>query len=224
MNKFKLTQTELKIFACSLMLVDHIGLIFFPKLLIFRMIGRLSFPVFAWFFAKGYERTRNYQSYLLRLLGFGCLSQPLYSLMLNQSLFGSFNILISFAYNLMLFRVAHGYRQKKPLILIAGMLIESWLKLDYGWYGTAIILLMLSRLENTWKEKSFYPIWLTSWWTINIASFSISWYQPIAGLSSLIIDSADSENEKKPNLFKKLGFYVFYPAHIAGLLLVKGML
>ena len=36
----------LKILACALMVLDHIGFAFFPKIEILRTIGRLAFPIF----------------------------------------------------------------------------------------------------------------------------------------------------------------------------------
>lgn len=41
------------------MLLDHLGTIYFPDLIIFKIIGRLSFPLFAWGIAIGAERTKN---------------------------------------------------------------------------------------------------------------------------------------------------------------------
>jgi len=61
------------------MIIDHVGLIFFPHLLIFRIIGRLSFPLFAWGIANGAIHTKNPWKYLLRLFIFALISQyPFY--------------------------------------------------------------------------------------------------------------------------------------------------
>ena len=39
----------LKIIACITMLLDHMGFILFPEYPIFRIIGRIAFPIFAFF-------------------------------------------------------------------------------------------------------------------------------------------------------------------------------
>lgn len=57
------------------MIIDHIGLFFFPQFIIFRIIGRVSFPLFAWLIANGAYHTRNKDLYLKRLLILACLSQ-----------------------------------------------------------------------------------------------------------------------------------------------------
>ena len=49
------------------MAIDHTGALFFPQLLIFRIIGRLAFPMFAFFIAEGYTHTRSVKRYLTRL-------------------------------------------------------------------------------------------------------------------------------------------------------------
>ena len=42
-----------KIIAMVTMLIDHIGMILFPNIAILRIIGRLAFPIFAYFVAEG---------------------------------------------------------------------------------------------------------------------------------------------------------------------------
>ncbi|EQB85895.1 hypothetical protein M918_16975 [Clostridium sp. BL8] len=43
----------LKVLACVIMLIDHVGAIFFPKLWGLRVIGRLAFPIFSFFISRG---------------------------------------------------------------------------------------------------------------------------------------------------------------------------
>lgn len=53
------------------MVVDHVGVIFFPHTLLWRQIGRLSMPIFAYFIAEGCRYTRSPVGYLAKL--FACL-------------------------------------------------------------------------------------------------------------------------------------------------------
>ncbi|MFB2921097.1 TraX family protein [Aerosakkonema funiforme] len=48
-----MTAFQIKVLAALLMLVDHIGAIFFPKIFVLRIVGRLSFPLFAWLIGQG---------------------------------------------------------------------------------------------------------------------------------------------------------------------------
>ena len=49
----------LKILAMVTMLIDHVGYMFFPGQMIYRTIGRLAFPIFAYQIAIGYSKTSN---------------------------------------------------------------------------------------------------------------------------------------------------------------------
>ena len=64
-----LNRNVLKIIALITMLIDHIGLVFFPGIEIFRIIGRISFPIFAFMIAEGCEHTENKKKYFRCRLG-----------------------------------------------------------------------------------------------------------------------------------------------------------
>lgn len=66
-----LSSNVLKLIAAALMVIDHIGVIFFPYDLIWRYIGRISMPIFAYFIAEGCRYTRSPWGYLGKL--FACL-------------------------------------------------------------------------------------------------------------------------------------------------------
>lgn len=68
----------LKLIAIVTMLIDHAGAIFFPEMDIFRVIGRLAFPLFAYCICVGCAYTHDIRRYALRLLFFGIISQPFY--------------------------------------------------------------------------------------------------------------------------------------------------
>lgn len=67
------------------MVIDHIGMYFFPDILIFRVIGRLAFPIFAWLIANGAIHTKNINNYLVRLFLLACITQPIYYLVNLQN-------------------------------------------------------------------------------------------------------------------------------------------
>lgn len=57
------------------MVIDHIGLFFFPQFIALRIIGRIAFPLFAWLIANGAYHTSNLQKYLTRLFYLALISQ-----------------------------------------------------------------------------------------------------------------------------------------------------
>ena len=52
-----LSASSLKIMACVFMFIDHVGLEIFTQINILRVIGRLAYPIFAFFIAEGCKYT-----------------------------------------------------------------------------------------------------------------------------------------------------------------------
>ena len=89
-GRYGLSAAALKYLAALFMLVDHIGVVF-PTILsdmglpawtdlLPRLIGRLAFPIFAYFVAEGCRRTRFFSRYLIRLGLFALISQVPFTL------------------------------------------------------------------------------------------------------------------------------------------------
>ena len=89
-HRYGLSAAALKCLAALFMLVDHIGMVF-PTMLtelglptwadgLPRLIGRLAFPIFAYFEAEGCRRTRFFHRYLIRLGACALLSQAPFTL------------------------------------------------------------------------------------------------------------------------------------------------
>ena len=63
----RITKSELQIIAAITMVLDHLYLIF-PSVSILRIIGRLTFPIFAYCIAEGCKYSRDKTQYLFRIL------------------------------------------------------------------------------------------------------------------------------------------------------------
>lgn len=85
-NKIRvLSGAKLKYIAFLSMLIDHVNkALIYPNLNggilliisnLFDIIGRIAFPIFAFFLVEGFFRTRNRAKYLLYLLIFGVISE-----------------------------------------------------------------------------------------------------------------------------------------------------
>lgn len=57
------------------MLIDSIGIAFFPDLLILRLVGRLAFPIFAFCVAETVKKGENIDGFVNRLFTLALLSQ-----------------------------------------------------------------------------------------------------------------------------------------------------
>ena len=80
-----LTNYHLKLLAAATMVIDHVGVVFYPDNDWLRIVGRISFPLFVWLLVQGETHTRNVWQYGLRLAALGVLSQPLYQIVLDAN-------------------------------------------------------------------------------------------------------------------------------------------
>ena len=98
----------LKIIALVSMIIDHVGVAFFPDVRELRVLGRIAMPLYAWCLVVGSEYTHNALRYALRLFVLGVISQPLYIMVLGNS-WSELNILFLFCIGVL----GHRGHQKK---------------------------------------------------------------------------------------------------------------
>ncbi len=197
--------------AAVLMLIDHIGALFFPEQIGFRLIGRLSFPLFAYGIAQGVEHTSNFQRYLFRILLAAVISQPIYRLAFENT---NLNPLFTLALGgvvLWLWK-----REGKERFLAGALLILSyWVKCSYSWYGVATIFLY--GFYEPARAVSFYWQGILQ---VVYGYFTGTWLQ---GLSILAFPLAGVKWKRTIHL-PKYFFYVFYPLHLIILVGVKNII
>lgn len=132
----------IKIFAIAFMIVDHLGVVFFPGCREMRLIGRIALPLFAWCMCVGAEYTRNIWLYALRLLAVGLIAQPCFMLGLNHQWY-ELNVYATLLCGLLGIAAIRenrfGSRYWGPVL---AMLIPCVVKMDYSWQGVLFILLL----------------------------------------------------------------------------------
>ena len=74
----------LKFIAFAAMLSDHAAVLLFDGFLPLRIIGRLSFPIFAYMISEGCRYTSNRRRYFLRLFVLGVLCNLIYFIASKQ--------------------------------------------------------------------------------------------------------------------------------------------
>lgn len=145
----------LKLIALLFMLCDHIGVVFFSGKAPFtqniyemRVLGRIAVPIYCWCMVVGAVYTKNIWKYLLRIVAVGIVTQPIYAIALNHDWY-ELNIFATLALGLL--GVA-GLKSKnvflKCILPAIAVLISLFLKMDYGWQGVLLIILLYTVRER----------------------------------------------------------------------------
>ena len=239
LNRVKLnTDTGLlKLIAIAAMLVDHLGARVFPQYPIMRVIGRVSFPIFAYCIAAGCVYTHNIGRYLARVLLLGVLVQPLYITAMGHQAMGAFDWahnfyrvdLIARHYYVeplnILFTLSAGILfiwtiRDKQYILTALLLAALWYvgdMVDYGLKGVLLMTLFYVFIDRP-LTSFVWVLGLMVYWGVPqlrtrfapwaVTSVSTQFFAVLA----LPLIYLPMRTGVKIN---KYVFYAFYPAHLA---------
>lgn len=225
-----MNSAQLKIFACLVMLIDHMGYIFFPKVLWLRVIGRLAFPLFAYFIAEGYRKTRDITDYLGRLTLFALISQLPFMYAFNtKNLY--LNVFFTLAMGLY---AVYNYDKNKKLYMVliiaaACQVIDT----DYGAFGVLLVF-VFNRYHDNFKVMARNAILLTI--AAQLVQAGITYVntptaylyrsllftlgiQPLCLISLILIRLYNGERGAR----LKYLFYTFYPVHLVILGIIRDM-
>lgn len=217
----------IKLIAIILMLIDHIGALFFPQTILLRIIGRLCMPIFAFCIAEGYKNSKDkknkvvffknsysaYEIYLYKLFIFGCISQIPYTLVFDTK---QLNIMFSFVFSLLLLKLI----DKKiyihiPLILLSIVILNNIFSIEAIWIVLTMVITFYYRTE--WFKNNILDICFLQFVVIiysiykGIPSYQI--YNIISSMSLLLLFKY-VKIKKIPRKLPKFFFYWFYPLHI----------
>ena len=144
-----MTTFQIKLIAITAMVIDHVGLVFFPHILLLRIVGRLAFPLFAWLIANGAYYSKNTKIYLTRLFLFAVVAQIpfIFSNRLIDPSFWELNVLFTLFLGLaaivLMRKVQNSFTS--VLIVVISALLAEVLNTDYGALGVlAIVVFYLS--------------------------------------------------------------------------------
>lgn len=134
----------LKNMAFFAMLIDHLGFFLFPNLLWLRLIGRISFPIFA--VLHGISFKNNTQNNNISLLIYGALTSSMFLVFFNMSPL-PLNILFCFYLANFIFEKINKLYQANIFftitLIIASIPAYMFLKNLFE-YGTFVLLFMLA--------------------------------------------------------------------------------
>lgn len=209
--KIAINAFQLKMIAVITMLIDHIGAIFFQDYIIFRFIGRISFPIFCFLLVEGFFNTKDIKKYLLRLGMFALISEIPFDLLFSNSLlsFNSQNIFLElFIGILMLFCISRSPNIFAKIgIALAFCAVSFFSMADYGITGMAMMLTFY-----VCRKRYIPQIILVT--LINYLHGFIQWF---AVTAMIPIGLYNGKQGRKLKYF----FYIFYPAHLLILYIIR---
>lgn len=206
---------KLKLIACGTMVIDHVGFIFFPNQIIFRIIGRIAFPIFAFLIAEGYIKTSDRRKYITRLSVFGVISQVPF--MFFELLAGRQEFILNIFFTLALGLLALFFltKPKNILIKVLGVvgiaLVAHFGHFSYGAYGILAVVTSYIFLQNK-KAGTVSLSILPFIENVRLALIGVNFPQLFAVLSLIPIYFYNGLPGKK---ISRWWFYWFYPGHLA---------
>lgn len=221
--KFSVSQEDLKILACVTMLIDHIGAIFSPTVAMYRIIGRIAFPLYAFLLAEGVHYTRSPLKYGLRLLFVAILTELPYDLLFR----GEFTWAKNSAMITLLLGFGAGIAMKhcrgwwKLLVCLPFVFLARYTHSSYGMEGVLMIVLFLLCREIPCRR--LVQIGLMVLLSLHMAGFPGKISLQIYGLLALIPITLYSGEKRSHNKVMQWAFTLFYPLHIVILLLIRGI-
>ncbi len=225
---FGLNNNQLKILAMLSMLADHVGMALFPEIELLRILGRISFPIFAYMIAEGCLHTRNRLRYLGTMAVFAAVCQVVYTVA-TGSLYQ--NILVTFCLAAVTIFALDYFLKKKNLLSALAALITvvsvvlvcvvlpklPFMKDFYVSYGLAGVLFPVAvYFAPTKPLKLLASAVMMVLLSISALQLGILQWFCFLALPLLLL-----YNGKRGEAKLKYLFYIFYPVHLGVIYLIQ---
>jgi hypothetical protein len=206
-----LNSFQLKLLALFAMAVDHTGAVLFPSEPLFRIIGRVSFPIYCFLLAEGFYYTSSRWRYVKRLLLWGTVSEIPYDLAFH-------NAWIDLRYQNVFWTLLLGFCamwclekfRQRPLeasLLVMGLSVAAELLLtDYGGFG--VLLIVIFYVFRDYRSKSQGMFLLCN------AGYALLFNSPTQLFASVAGMPIGFYSGKRGRKLPRFLFYGFYPVHL----------
>ena len=213
-----LSGSQLKLIGAACMLLDHVGELLFPRIRLFRILGRLAYPIFAFMIAEGCRYTRNKLRYFLMVFALGVGCQAVYFLTTGDT---KLNILLTFSWSVLLIYAlqaadhAEGWKKEAlwSFTFAACFLgvygLDQIVQFDYGFWGVMTpVFVSFAHLQKwpNWAAVLLLGIGLVLVGTDYVPMQNYA----LLALPLLLLYSGEPGKHRM-----KYFFYIFYPVHLA---------
>lgn len=204
-KKWGINGFTLKWIAMISMVIDHIGYVLFPQHMIFRIIGRLAFPIYCFLLVEGAVHTSDKKKYLGRLFLFAMISEIPFNLVCAGKIFTLEyqNVFFTLCLGLAAVYVLQAQLNKaySVIIILAIIFVAQIANADYGGGGVCFILLFYMFREQIFLKSAAFVV------------ADIFIYGGIQSYGVLSLIPILCYNGKRGPGMKYL-FYIFYPVHL----------
>lgn len=234
--KTGLNSNQIKAIAIAAMTIDHVTWLLFPGyqkiwwIVLLHMIGRVTAPIMWFFLAEGYHYTRNVKKYIERLFAFALVSHFAYDFaggipVIPNGFFNGTSVMWSLAWSVVLMVIVTADRlpQWSKLALI-GFICFITFPSDWSTIA-AMCPVYLYMYRGNFKKQAL----AISIWTALYAAVYFIFMDRVYGLLQMgallslpILKQYNGERGTWKGM--KWFFYLYYPAHLIIIGLVRVMI
>lgn len=218
----KLDGRTLKMIAIISMFIDHFGAALTPNIMLFRIVGRLAFPIYCFLLVEGAKYTHDFKQYMVRMGIFALISEVFFDLALYHKIIyvSHQNVFLTLLLGLgMIWFLEHPMQDmdipdvinKMIIVAVAGIAAEL-LGADYGFSGIVIIFAFYILQNQSWLK---YLI-------VALICIGMGGTECFAVLALIPIALYNGQRGRQTKIMQ-YGFYAFYPAHLLLLAIIYQM-
>ena len=217
----------IKLLALLTMLIDHIGVILFKDIMIFRLIGRLAMPLYAYCIARGFYFSKQHgtlKKYVSNILALTLISEIPYCLIVQ---YPAIDIGFTWLTAITILFVLESKMERPKKYIMTWLIVLfayglDWIiSFDYGIYGMMTAVAMYYLMV---KQESPVMMFIVSiiLWIFYILFMNRSFEQIYAVFAVMFIVLLNPFDDIVR--IPKRVYYWFYPLHMMILLLIGRML
>ncbi len=194
----------LKIIAMLTMLIDHVGVIFFPDEQMWRIVGRLAFPLYAYFIAQGYRYTSNLKSYGTRLLTLALICHLPVLFGMDMRVYNViFTLLAGLIAIILLDKPLPNWQKILGLALV--FTCASVIPIDYGLYGVLTVVIF----------HYAHQLWLlAAYVALNLLFFVIGDIHELQLFCLAVLPLVWLQHRMPHISVNRTLYWLFYPVHL----------
>ena len=216
-----LTGNQLKLIAVIAMTLDHVGLALFPHQMLFRVIGRLAFPIYGFMISEGCVHTRSMGRYLGTMAAVAAVCQMVYFVAMD-SLYQC--VLVTFSLSVALIALMKRAMEKGNALnwlasgfgitlaffiteVLPGLMKHTDFSVDYGFVGVMLPLMV-------YLAKGSVQKWCVCAVMLLALGMRIGGVQMWGLLALPLLVLYNGQRGKRK---MKYFFYIYYPLHLVAI-------